>query len=93
MEVGEWVPFEVALFRSKNNVASHKVSGLVSKQENPSEEGESQTEIRNNLIYSLPWKTKVYPGLCYANIPTLLSSRRQSVPTLEKHVFWKNPRF
>lgn len=54
MGVGEWVPFEVALFRSKNNVASHKVSGLVSKQENPSEAGESQTEIRNNLIYSLP---------------------------------------
>lgn len=54
MGVGEWVLFEVALFRSKNNVASHKVSGLVSKQENPSESGERQTEIWYNLIYSLP---------------------------------------
>lgn len=40
----------MALFRSENNVASHKVSGLVSKQENPSQAGESQTEIWYNLI-------------------------------------------
>lgn len=69
MGVGEWVLFEVALFLSENNVASHKVSGVVSKQENPSQAEESQTEMWYNLIYSLPWKTKVYPDLCYAIFP------------------------
>lgn len=76
MGVGEWVLFEVALFRSKNNVASHKVSGLVSKQGNPSQAGESQTEIWYNLYILSLGRLRFYPDLCYAHFPTLLSNRR-----------------
>lgn len=36
----------------------------------------SQTEIWYNLIYSLPWRIKVYPDLRYANFLNLLQQER-----------------
>lgn len=44
------------------------------------------------ILFSPPEDHKLDLDLCSANFPTVLSNRRECVPTLEKHVFWKNPR-
>ena len=44
----------MALFRSENNSAGHEVSGLVSKQENLGQAGESYTQMRCERVSPLP---------------------------------------
>lgn len=79
-----------AVFRSENNVTSHKVPGLVSKVENLRWK---RVKLKYGIILFIlsPGGSK-FTQICAMQIFSIFSSRRECVPTLEKHVFWKNPR-